>query len=432
MKQRISFLFLIIFIFLSGCNIKEQKQEKKEISILYSSKTDFQNDFGFIENKFKNININIIEFSPQLGRGMWNGMEFSTADGGNWDSTTFINLVKQQHPDIIFFPQSIYWDLVNESILSDLNTYKIEETLDGINQNILESLKKLGDGKLYALSDSVSSQVLFYNKDLFHQLKIPEPVDQMSWEQLLQLGEIISSHGNLNNLHLLNYDPAELLLTMGKTDNLKWYDSVNQTLLFDSAAWKAHIENLLSFYKSKASNDTPEDPAQLFLEGKLVMTLNNYSFAKKINKNHEKIINWGVVTEPINLNEPNISKTMNFQYLNGINAQTLNFEDSLEIWKYLNSHEAAQLKSNIQLFPFTISARDVIILDDDNHNLQSFYKLEPKITKEENKLTNTARKAALVQINNILNKAINDSLPIEKTISMLQEDVAHAIQINKE
>ncbi|KJB84791.1 hypothetical protein AZ66_28740 [Paenibacillus sp. E194] len=338
-------IFILIFsLFLNGCQMSEQNKERKEISILYSSISDFQRDFGFVKDKFKDLNIKIIEFSPQLGTGLWNEMRYISTESAGWDSKRYINIVEEQKPDILFFPQSTYADLLNEGMLSDLSTYASEDGFKGINANIIEALNEIGDGRLYALSDSISSQVLFYNKDLFKQFMIPEPTDQMSWDQVLNLAKQFSSQDKLNGLYLLNYDETGLLIKMGMTNGLKWYDSLNQRTLFNNPAWKKTLEDLVAFYQEKTSFTSQEDPADLFLDGKLAMTLNTYQFAMKINNNREKKINWGVVTEPVNPNEPNISKTMNFQYLNGICAGTRNFKESLEVWKYINSEEAARLK----------------------------------------------------------------------------------------
>ncbi|GAC43899.1 extracellular solute-binding protein, partial [Paenibacillus popilliae] len=332
------------------------------------------------------------------------------------------------------FFSTIQWLInrpVNEGMLSDLSTYASDDGFKGINSNIIEALNEIGDGRLYALSDSISSQVLFYNKDLFKQFKIPEPTDQMSWDQVLDLAKQFSPQDNLNGLYLLNYDETGLLLTMGKTNGLKWYDSLNQRTLFDNPAWKNKLEDLVAFYQEEASFTSQQDPADLFLDGKLAMTLNTYQFAMKINNNREEKINWGVVTEPVNPNEPNISKTMNFQYLNGICAGTRNFKESLEVWEYMNSEEAARLKKNLSLSLFTIPVRDSLMVDNDNRNLAAFYKLKPQITLGDTNLPRAAEKAALLKINSILRQAIEEQLTVDQTIIKLQEDVINAIQSSK-
>lgn len=431
MQRRKWILLLIFSLLLSGCQINEQKKEKKEISLLYSSISDFQRDYGLVTEKFKDLNIKIIEFSPRLEKGLWNEMKYDPADGTDWDSKSYIKLVEEQKPDILFFPQSVYSALIDEGMLSDLSTLAGEDGFTGINSNFIEAIREMGNGRLYALSDSISSQALFYNKDLFRKFMILEPIDQMSWDQLLDLAKRFPSQDNLISLYLLNYDETGLLLTMGRTNGLNWYDPLHQKTLFDSTAWKKNLEDIVSYYQSGSSDVSQEDPFELFLDGKLAMTLNNYQFAMKLNGSHDKKINWGVVTEPVNPNDPTLSTTMNFQYLNGISATTDNLEESLEVLKYINGEQTARIRSNSILPSFTIPVRDSLVVDNDNHNLNAFYKLKPNFDRGDTGLPRVVEKAGLLEISSILRQAIDGLITVDQMILKLQEDVVNAIQSNK-
>lgn len=431
MKDQKWLLIIIFCLFLNGCQLNEQKEETKEISILYSSLADFQRDYGLVKENFKNINIHIIEFTPQLGRGIWNEMKYTPAANTYWDSKSYIELVNEHNPDILFFPQSIYADLMDEGVLSDLSAFADTDDFTGINSNFMEALREIGNGRLYALADSVSSQVLFYNKDLFQKYKIPQPTDQMSWDQILDLAKRFPTQEDLTGLYLLNYDEAGLLLTMGRTNGLNWYDSLHHKTLFDSPAWKENIEDVVSFYRAGAAYVSQEDPTDLFLDNKLAMTLNTYQFVMKLNANKDKKINWGVVTEPVNLDEPDLSKTMTFQYLNGINAGTQNFEDSLEVLKYLNSEQTARIKNNLNLSLFTVPARESLIVDNEGRNLAAFYKLKPQLNQGDTGLPYDSEKAALFEINSLLRQAIDGQITVDQMILKLQEDVIDAIQSNQ-
>lgn len=428
MKSKNWILIVICSLLLNGCQITEQEEERKDITILYSSLSDFQRDYGLIREKFNNMNIHVIEFSPQLGQGMWNEMKYIPANSEGWDSKGYIELVKKHKPDILFFPQTIYADLMDEGVLSDLSTFLTTNDLTGINSNVMEVLKEMGNGRIYALSDSVSSQALFYNKDLFQQLKIPEPTDQMAWDQILDLAKRFPLRDDLKGLYILSYDEMGLLMMMGKTNGLNWYDSLHHRTLFDSPAWRETIEDVVSFYQAGAAYDSQEAPAELFLNGKLAMTLNTYQFVMKLNASNDKEINWGVVTEPVNLYEPAISKTKNFQYLNGISAVTQNFEDSLEVLNYLNSEQTAKIKNNLNLSLFTVPVRESLILDDEGRNLAAFYKLKPQINLEEPSLSYEAEKAALLEIRSLLRQTIDGQITVDQMILKLQEDVTNAIQ----
>ncbi|GIO38208.1 hypothetical protein J41TS12_30690 [Paenibacillus antibioticophila] len=428
MKSQKWFLIIIFCLFLSGCQAAEPKKESKEISILYSSLADFQRDYGLVKENFKDINFHIIEFTPQLGRGIWSEMKYIPAGNTYWDSKRYIELVNEHNPDILFFPQSIYADLIDEGVLSDLSAFSDIDEFEGINSNIIETLKEIGNGRLYALADSVSSQALFYNKDLFQKYNIPGPTDQMSWDQILDLAKRFPTQENVSGLYLLNYDETGLLLTMGRTNGLSWYDSLHHKTLFDSPAWKENIEDVVSFYQAGAAYVSQEDPADVFLDNRLAMTLNTYQLVIKLNANDNSKTNWGVVTEPVNLDEPDLSKTMTFQYLNGINAGTKNFEDSLEVLKYLNSEQTARLKNNLNLSLFTVPARESLIVDNEGRNLAAFYKLKPQLNQGDTGLPYDSEKAALFEINSLLRQAIDGQITVDQMILKLQEDVIDAIQ----
>ena len=180
MGNKIIMTIILLCLVISGCQSKTN-QDKKEVTILYSSIADFEREYGFLYDKFKDINIKVIEFTPVLGNGTWNAMRFLPTSNKDWDAELYIKLVKDTKPDILFFPQSIYSKLLNQNMLADISTYIDKGELTGINPDIIDSIKEIGDGRLYALSDTISSQALFFNKDLFKQYGISEPTNNMSW-----------------------------------------------------------------------------------------------------------------------------------------------------------------------------------------------------------------------------------------------------------
>ena len=102
-------------------------------------------------------------------------------------------------------------------MLADISTYIDKDELTGINPDIIDSIKEIGDGRLYALSDTISSQALFFNKDLFKQYGIPEPTNNMSWGDIINLADRFSTEANITGIYLPYYDAADFLVTMGKT-----------------------------------------------------------------------------------------------------------------------------------------------------------------------------------------------------------------------
>ncbi|WP_042229044.1 hypothetical protein [Paenibacillus popilliae] len=68
---------LLLIALMVGCVPSHVQEEKKSISILYSSKLDFDRDYGkFLQIKFPDLTFHIIEYNPVLGQGVWNDMNY--------------------------------------------------------------------------------------------------------------------------------------------------------------------------------------------------------------------------------------------------------------------------------------------------------------------------------------------------------------------
>jgi multiple sugar transport system substrate-binding protein len=427
MKKLALISILLLCFLLGGCQSKEKLQDKKEVTILYSSIADFKRDYGFVIDKFKDTDIKIVEFSPQLGSGLWNAMNYVPDSNKNWDAEKYVKLVKDTKPDIVFFPQSIYQELINQNLLTDLSPFINNSDLLKINSDIVEAMREMGAGKLYALSDSISSQAIFYNKDVFKRLGIPDPTDHMSWEDVINLAGRFSSQTDLTGLYLPYYDAADLLLAMGRTEGLKWYDSMHNKVLFNSPSWRRIVEKELTLYRDNLTHSQDGNLSDLFLDGKVAMTLNTYQFITILN-NSSKKTNWDIVTEPIDPKYPQVRRTVSFQYLNGIIASKNNFNNSLEVWNYINSEEVARLKNNLSISMFTMPVRESLISNADNRNLAAFYALKPEFSSASNTVPRSKERAALLEINNIMQQAIDNPLTVDQIIESLQEEINNVLQ----
>ena len=112
-----------------------------------------------------------------------------------------------------------------------------------------------------------------------------------------------------------------------KLEGITWYDKLHNKVLFDSSLWRELLQEDISLYRNILKHQIGGNLSDSFLNGNVAMTLNTYQFARELSNNANKS-NWGIVTEPVSVNEPEISRTMTFQYLNGINSQSANSQDS--------------------------------------------------------------------------------------------------------
>ncbi|RKN83801.1 carbohydrate ABC transporter substrate-binding protein [Paenibacillus ginsengarvi] len=113
--------------------------------------------------------------------------------------STLADLMAQgKQVDILYQTDSYYFELADSAKLqydmSDLvKTHGLN--LSTIEQPVLDSLRKSGGGKLYALPVSNLTQVMYYNKGLFDKFGVPYPKDGMTWDETLELAKKAGPRG---------------------------------------------------------------------------------------------------------------------------------------------------------------------------------------------------------------------------------------------
>lgn len=432
MRRKLLIGMFVICFGITGCQQSPQESEPKEITILYSSVSDFQRDFDSVYDKFKDVHIEVVEYSPQLGRGMWNNMKYVPQHAGDWDGDAYLEIVRDNRPDLLFFPQDLYPVLYEQNVLTNLSPYLTEDDLAGIEPDIVAAFQEMGNGSIYAMSDTISAQVLYFNKDVFNQMGVSQPADVMSWEELFQTSNRFSSEPELSGLYLPFYDSAWLLLQMGKTEGLKWYDPVGETTLFDSSGWRTVIKQLMSYLETEAkqaTNGTDANSTEEFLNGRVAMTLDSYRLIYQLQDNEQKI-NWGIAPGPVDSDTPGVSRTKSFQYLHGISKYTDDQETSLEVLKYINSELSSRLKSNLHLNMFTIPVRSSVLNQGakGDLDLSAFNKLKPEMLLEVSPIPRIQETRAMREIGRILQRGVNEDLTVDQVIMELQEGVIRAMQ----
>lgn len=379
-------ILLISFTTISGCTSVPIQTEKKKISILYSSVSDFKQDYGgALSSKFDDLDIQIIEYESVLGEGIWNNFEYVPKTGENWNAFAFVRLIQEKKPDIVYFPVSLYPALLKENLLKDVTEFLDDVKYAEMDRPMMDYFKSMGGGRVYFVSDSLAAEAIYYNKDIFNQYGISEPHDQMSWEEVLKLSNLFTMRGKAEHvigLHTTNYSNVDLLLNIGESNGLKWYDTYNQKILFSSPEWEKVVKQLLEKYKAETGAQLDNKPIQeLFAKGRIAMVLDTYRLRDELAK-YGSSINWGVVTAPSIKGELNASRSVTFQQLNGIYTNTSDSQEAKEVWAYLNSKELAAVKHNSNYFKFTLPIRLELIKDTEERNLAVFYKLTPQLSSE--------------------------------------------------
>jgi multiple sugar transport system substrate-binding protein len=173
------------------------------------------------------------------------------------------------YPDLIAAgtPIDIVWESVSQFTSGPLQ-YKMQSDmtamikqrnidLNRFDPSMIEAMRTMSEGKLYALPVLNNTLVLFYNKDLFDKFGVPYPKDGMNWDQVIDLnkkmtrtdgstqylGLAFSAGHNfrLNSFSLPYLDPATGKATV---NNGKW-NPLYQTLFVkpveSSAIYKDYV-----------------------------------------------------------------------------------------------------------------------------------------------------------------------------------------------
>ncbi|MNO44611.1 Bacterial extracellular solute-binding protein [compost metagenome] len=398
----------------TGCTTS-QKDETKNVTILYSSKSDFEEDFGNVAHQFQNIHIDVIEYESILGDGVWNNFEYVPQSGDNWDEEKLISKIKNINPDIIFFPQQLYTRLQDEGLLFDLSNLGNEQELQSIDPQILDTLRDMGNGNLYAISNTIATQALYYNKEIFKKYGITEPVDFMSWEDVLKLGTTISELGKLDGvvgLQTPNYNIVDIFLQLGESNGLTWYDPVHNHVLFSSDTWKSALELVVEKYKSEWDSNTLHG-LRSFSDGHVAMALDTYRLKDAIKQSNSDL-DWDLVTAPVISNDTNKSTAITFQYLNGINRETKDISSTKEIWLYLNSNTVARSNFNSNYFRFTLPVIEDLVKDE-YKNVEAFYQVMPRISND-SELPSKAKVEMKNYLDKDIQKIVSGDLSIDEAV----------------
>jgi len=128
-----------------------------------------------------------------------------------------------------------------------IKTNKID--LNRFEPTVIEAIKQVSDGKMYALPVNMFNMVLYYNKSIFDKFGVPYPKDGMTWEEMLAIAKKLTRSDNgqqyygfasspqhilrLNQFSLPTIDVATGAPTINKNDKWKQFF---QTVFIDPAA----------------------------------------------------------------------------------------------------------------------------------------------------------------------------------------------------
>jgi len=104
-----------------------------------------------------------------------------------------------ENQDVIMFPVASYFqEFANAGKLMEFDRNMLD--IQNLYSPVISYIEKLGNGRLYGLSNSFSTQGLQFDKQMFAKYNVEYPKDGMTWEEIIQTAKkfSISGGGDMN------------------------------------------------------------------------------------------------------------------------------------------------------------------------------------------------------------------------------------------
>ncbi|MCL2443936.1 MAG: extracellular solute-binding protein [Treponema sp.] len=243
--------------------------------------------------------------------------------------------------------------IANRGQLADLTGYIMQ---DNINLRDFHGLadRFIIDNKIVALPASTGYYVLYYNKDIFDNMQIPYPSNNMTWAEWENLaGQLTSGSGN-NKIY-----GGHLHTWQACVQNWGVQDGRNTIMATDYSFFRPYYEMALRMQRAGHIQDYGSLRAggihysSLFLRGSVAtMPMGTWFFSTIIERieNNESNIRWGISTLP---HPPHVERGWTVGSVTPIAMNQASSNKDLA-WKFINfitSIEGANIYASFGQFP---------------------------------------------------------------------------------
>lgn len=393
---------------LAGCNGNKAKSsdEKKvlRIGMLYGGTDNswFRQQFTDIyEYTHQNITIEIV---PAIDNS-----QYRYNDGTEpYVQPDYVESMKKlmtgSNPvDVVVSDMGILKQLILENMLKQLDPLVQEDKFDTSDYvpSVIDGIKDVGDGNLYALTPSFSSSALFYNKKIFTDAGVEPPTDKSTWDDIFAKARRVAKGEGKDRVYGFSFnryrgnDPFwDMQNSYMGALQLKTFDDKAENMTVNSPQWIKVWETISKLTKDKIMPDSTSfndnEPwtaisSDLFLSGKVAMTLGESYYINEIadaNNNAAKIknytpVDWDVVTVPVHPEKPDIGGNIYYNNVFSINNNAPNPDTAWEYIKFINGEDFAKLKSRNNTYEMVSRKSYIQPVQGLSYNIQAFYLLKP-------------------------------------------------------
>lgn len=318
-------------------------------------------------------------------------------------------------PDVVYIDNmSFLPKLIEEGLLQPLDTYITKEKYDtaGIAPAVIDGIKQMGNGTLYALAPNFSSSALFYNKTFFDKKGVEYPKDFMSWDQIFNLARQLTYEENGEKKYGLSMgygDPYGQLQQYIQQSGLTPFDADYKTFTVDTPEFEKVWNTFIDMQKQgivappfnyeevskKYGGKMPPFAEHDFISGRAAMMAMTYDNIRQLsdvmngnlyfgpdNPPLEKF-DWDVVTYPVMQEGSDVGGQIYYNGLMGINAKAQNPDLAWQYVGFVNGEKVAKARSQTS---WQLSSRTEFNQPPAGLkiNMQAFTALKPAPTQDDN------------------------------------------------
>ncbi|CAM3686778.1 ABC transporter substrate-binding protein [Marinicrinis lubricantis] len=245
-----------------------------------------------------------------------------------------------------YFESDVQMDMTELIESHGLDLSKLEPT-------VVDSIKMLSDGGIYAVPVFNNNVVLYYNKDLFDRFGVDYPKDGMTWEELSELSKKMTR--NEGGEQYFGYATSTTHVLRMNQMSLPYVDENEQATINQDERWKSFYEKVfvdpMSHYIdfSKA-NDGFGPYRNEFLQTKNLAMFVWLSSIIFVFQEDFTNMNWDMVALPTFSDNPGVGSQPYPTYF-GIANSSKNKEAAMKVIEYLISEEAQSHLSKIGVMP---------------------------------------------------------------------------------
>ncbi|MBP1907181.1 multiple sugar transport system substrate-binding protein [Paenibacillus turicensis] len=387
-------MILTCVLLIAGCTSTAQNksEEKRTVKIMFWDDKSFNYQYGdLFSAKYPNTEVEIVSTSSL----------YEINDNEEFDYSEALNkFIEKEQPDVLLLNPSDIKNLGAGGKLTELQPLIDRDKYDmtTYSQGIVESIKEMGEGKLFALSPKFSINGILYNADLFKKYGVELPHDGMTWQEIFDLASQFPTDGDAKE-RIYGFgiqsgtNISDLATRIASSQGLTFYNDKTKQITINTDSWKNVYKQSLDAISSKAiyvregdgfQGDNMEDyyASQAFLMGRAAMTIDSTFMLSNIkdaakNMKDFKEFEIGIVAGPVDPSEPTKTTGAHLNELFAIRSGATNVDAAWDFIKFVNGEEFAKVSS--KTVDNGLSARLGFSKEYDGVALEPLYKLQPKI-----------------------------------------------------